>query len=122
MPAADQTFLGIAMVGTSLVFYKIPITQTPADDLAYGRYPAQPTIVQRLVPPVQNENTYKRLGMIPLEKRRIVFRCLEGMRELLDNGRATSRNRLFVVFQSWTAWAFLVISILLAIALASRTS
>lgn len=71
------------MVGTSLIFYKIPITRALITAVITAQYPAQPTIVQRFVPPVANPIHYARDGMRPLDNRLIVFECLEAMRALM---------------------------------------
>lgn len=83
VPLAHCTIPAMTMVGPCPVFYKVPVTQDLVDALVTGQYPAQPTIVQRLVPPVPDPNSYRRRGMTPLENRRIVFQCLEAMRGLL---------------------------------------
>ena len=82
-PLPQQTFPAITMVGPCPIFYKIPVTQALVDALITSQYPVQPTIVQRLVPPVPDPNSYRRHGMNPLENRGIVFQCLEAMRALL---------------------------------------
>lgn len=82
-PLLQQTFPAITMVGPCPVFYKIPVTQALVDALITSQYPAQPTVVQRLVPLVPDPDSYRRQGMNPLENRGIVFQCLEAMRGLL---------------------------------------
>ncbi|KIL62602.1 hypothetical protein M378DRAFT_80878 [Amanita muscaria Koide BX008] len=82
-PLPQKTFPAITMVGPCPIFYKIPVTQALVDALITAQYPPQPTIVQRLVPPVPDPSSYRRHGMNPLENRRIVFQCLEAMRGLL---------------------------------------
>ena len=79
----QQTFPAITMVGPCPIFYKIPVTQALVDALITAQYPTQPTIVQRLVPPVPDPISYRRQGMNLLENRVIVFQCLEAMRGLL---------------------------------------
>ncbi|KIL66756.1 hypothetical protein M378DRAFT_9825 [Amanita muscaria Koide BX008] len=83
-PLAQETLLGITMVGASLIFYKIPITQALITAVITGQYPAQSTIIQRFVPPVANLIHYARDGMRPMGNRLIVFQCLEAMRALMD--------------------------------------
>ncbi|KZP13939.1 hypothetical protein FIBSPDRAFT_797247 [Athelia psychrophila] len=83
LPLAQETLLGITMVGASPIFYKIPITQALVTAVITAQYPAQPTIVQRFVPPVANPIHYMRDGMRPLDNRLIVFQCLETMRDLM---------------------------------------
>lgn len=81
-PRAQETLKAITMVGTSPIFYKIPVNQALVDAIATSQYPPQPTIVQRFVPPVSNPNRYKSEGMRPLDNRRIVLQCFEAMRAL----------------------------------------
>ena len=83
LPLAQETLLGITLVGTSPIFYKIPITLALIAALITAQYPAQHTIVQRFVPPVANPIHYMRDGMRPLNNRLIVFQCLEAMRALM---------------------------------------
>lgn len=83
LPLAQETLLGITMVGASPIFYKIPITLALVTAVVTAQYPAQPTIVQRFVPPVANPIHYARDGMRPLGNRLIVFQCLEAMRALI---------------------------------------
>lgn len=83
LPTAQEILLGITMVGASPIFYKIPITQALITAVNTAQYPAQPTIVQRLVPPVANPIHYAREGMRPLGNRVILFQCLEAMRDLM---------------------------------------
>ncbi|KZP08550.1 hypothetical protein FIBSPDRAFT_802949 [Athelia psychrophila] len=80
---AQQTIPAITMVGPRPIFYKVPVTQALVSALITGEYPAQPTVVQRLVPPVPDEEAYMIHGMNPLADRHIVFQCLEAMRGLL---------------------------------------
>ena len=47
-----KEFPGIAMMGISPISYRIPITQALLEAVETGSYPTNPTIVQRLVPPV----------------------------------------------------------------------
>ena len=82
-PLAQETLLGITMVGASPIFYKIPITLALVTAVITAQYPAQPTIVQRFIPPVANPIRYARDGMRPLGNRLIVFQCLEAMRALM---------------------------------------
>ncbi|KAE9399338.1 hypothetical protein BT96DRAFT_858424 [Gymnopus androsaceus JB14] len=82
-PLAQQIIPAMTMVGPRPIFYKVPVTQDLVSALVTGQYPAQPTVVQRLVPPVPEEEAYMIHGMNPLVDRRIVFQCLEAMRTLL---------------------------------------
>lgn len=74
---SQQTFPAITIVGPCPIFYKIPVTQALVDTLITAQYPKQPTIVQRLVPPVPYPDLYSRHGLNPLENRAIVFGGVE---------------------------------------------
>lgn len=82
-PLAQEIIPAITMVGPRPIFYKVPVTQALVSAIITAQYPAQPTIVQRLVPPVPDEEAYIIYGMNSLVDRRIVFQCLEAMRGLL---------------------------------------
>ncbi|PPQ83398.1 hypothetical protein CVT25_003845 [Psilocybe cyanescens] len=83
-PRSLWTFYGIALTGSAPFFYKIPVTEDLVNDVVSGKYPAEPVIVQRLVPPVQDQRHYHQQGMMPVENRRIVFQCLEALRGVLS--------------------------------------
>ncbi|CAA7265002.1 unnamed protein product [Cyclocybe aegerita] len=78
-PLAQRTLPAMTMVGSCPAFYKIPVTQSLVDALVTAQYPAESTVVQRLVPLVPNLNQYRRHGMNPLGNSRIVFQCLEAL-------------------------------------------
>ncbi|KAF9446364.1 hypothetical protein P691DRAFT_733405 [Macrolepiota fuliginosa MF-IS2] len=80
----QKTFPAITMVGPCPFFYKIPVTEALVNALVTAQYPTQPTIVQRLVPPVPDISSYRRHGMNLLENRGIAFQCFEAMRGLLE--------------------------------------
>ena len=80
---AQETLLGITMVGASPIFYKILITQALVTAIITAQYPARPTIVQRLIPLLRTRFDYARDGMRPLGIRAIVFQCLEAMRDIM---------------------------------------
>ncbi|KAF8909712.1 hypothetical protein CPB84DRAFT_1673391 [Gymnopilus junonius] len=73
----------ITMVGSSPIFYRVPVTTTLLNALVTATYPAEETIVLRYIPPVPNPETYRDLGMRPLANRRIVLQCFEGFKSLL---------------------------------------
>ncbi|KAF9074009.1 hypothetical protein BDP27DRAFT_1215103, partial [Rhodocollybia butyracea] len=77
VPLPQQIILGITMVGPRPIFYKIAVTQDLVSALITAQYPAQPMVVQRLVPPVADQDPYLSYGMNPLEDCHTVFQCLE---------------------------------------------
>lgn len=82
-PLTQETLLCITMVGASMIFYKIPITQGLITVILTAQYPTQPTIIQRFVPSVANLIHYARGGMRPLGNCLIIFQCLEAMQALM---------------------------------------
>lgn len=78
-PMQEDRYIGIVMVGVAPRFYKVVITRALVDAVRYGQFPAEETIVRRLVPPVPapNVNDYLREGMLPLLNRRACFQCFE---------------------------------------------
>ncbi|KZT20547.1 hypothetical protein NEOLEDRAFT_1075491, partial [Neolentinus lepideus HHB14362 ss-1] len=79
-PLLSAVMLGITMIGTSPTFYKMPVSEDLFTAVVSGQYPATPTTVERLVPPVPDLSTYRMQGMKPLVNRRVVFQCFEAFR------------------------------------------
>ncbi|KAH8831918.1 hypothetical protein DL96DRAFT_1667921 [Flagelloscypha sp. PMI_526] len=65
------------------LFYKIPISNALVEAVSTAQYPAQPTVVQRLLPPVPDVDFYLDQGLNPLENRIIVLKCCEALKGLL---------------------------------------
>jgi hypothetical protein len=76
----SKTFVGITMVGSAPIFYKIPVTEELLTCLATSQYPPHPTIVQKFFPPVPNLSKLSNDGMRPLVNRCIIFRCFEAFK------------------------------------------
>ena len=79
----SQTIPAIAMVGISPVFYRVIVTTALIDALVTSTYPVETTTVLRYVPPVPDPENYATEGMRPLENRRVVFQCLEALKEII---------------------------------------
>lgn len=75
--------LGITMVGTAPIFYRVIVTERLLRALKHGSYPDEETIVLRFVPPVPQREDYLSFGMRPVANRRIVFQCFEGLKTLM---------------------------------------
>ncbi|TDL16367.1 hypothetical protein BD410DRAFT_795488 [Rickenella mellea] len=84
-PLRSQDIMGVAMVGSAPVFYKIRVTKALLDHVAAGTYPPMPTIIQKLIPPVPlaNRSGYRTDGMVPLDNRRVVMRCFAAFKDLI---------------------------------------
>ena len=82
-PLESKTFAGITMVGTTPNFFRIPVTQQLIVALATAQYPAEPTIVHKLVPPVPDHTTILEQGMLPLANRRIILQCFEAFKQFV---------------------------------------
>jgi hypothetical protein len=68
------------MVGVVPVFFRIPITMELVHCVQAGRHPAQPTNVQRCIPPVPNPDAYPEEGLVPLANRVVVMQCFEAFK------------------------------------------
>jgi hypothetical protein len=71
------------MTGVAPRFYKLPITAVLVTAVAESQYPQHTTVVECLIPPVLNEQDFLRVGMVPLDNRRVCSRCFEALRHLL---------------------------------------
>ena len=74
------------MIGTAPVFYRIVIDQNLAHNIDR---PGQSLTVKKLVPPVADLGRYMVDGMVPLENRQVVFRCLNQFRKFVSDGDFT---------------------------------
>ena len=73
----------LTLTGTVPTFYKIPVTDTLLYSIITVQFPPQPTVVQRLIPPVPNITRLFKDGMRPLENRRIILQCLEAFKQFI---------------------------------------
>lgn len=78
-----KDFPCIAMIGTAPVFYRILITQSLSENL---HRPGQTLVVKKLIPPVPDMGRYIVDGMVPLENRKIVFKCWELFKMFVSHG------------------------------------
>ena len=78
-----KVFAGITLSGTVPIFYKIPVTDALLYSITTAQFPPQPTVVQRLVPPVQNIAKLFVDGMWPLENRHIILQCFEAFKQFI---------------------------------------
>jgi hypothetical protein len=76
----EITFPAITMIGTSLVFYKIPVTADLSLNVELGMYPATETRVLRYVPKLPRRNSE---GMRPLANRVELLKCLQAFKQFL---------------------------------------
>jgi len=74
---------GIIMIGTAPIFYKIHVTAALIECIETAQYPAQVTIMRKLVPPVQRPLELQEEGMRPLDSRAVVFSCFEAFRQFI---------------------------------------
>lgn len=81
LPALPRTLMpGITMVGTSPIFYRIPVSTQLLDALVTASFPEDETVVLKFIPPVPNVERYFSDGMRALENRRIVLQCFEAFK------------------------------------------
>ncbi|KAJ6582040.1 hypothetical protein B0H19DRAFT_903728, partial [Mycena capillaripes] len=72
---AEKVFACKIMTGSALTFYKIPVSDTLLESVEIAQYPTQAIIASKFVPPVRDPSTHLARGMVPLDNRRIFFRC-----------------------------------------------
>ncbi|KAF8964281.1 hypothetical protein BDZ97DRAFT_1660604 [Flammula alnicola] len=81
LPALPPTLmLGITMVGTAPIFYRIPVSTKLLDALVTASFPEDETIVLKCIPPVCAVESYFSDGMRPLDNRHIVLQCFEAFK------------------------------------------
>ncbi|KZV66568.1 hypothetical protein PENSPDRAFT_755597 [Peniophora sp. CONT] len=81
-PATSHTFPGIVMVGTTPVFFKIPVTEELRAAVSEGVYPNTPTIVERLVAPLPDPSQSDR-GLQAVANRQLLLQCFEALKAYL---------------------------------------
>ncbi|PPQ87155.1 hypothetical protein CVT25_000145 [Psilocybe cyanescens] len=76
---------GIVMIGSAVVFYLIPVTDTLEKAISTASYPTEETIFFRFIPPVPDSSHYgdHGKGMRPLENRHIVLQCFEAFKKFV---------------------------------------
>ena len=74
---------GIVLIGTTPIFYKIPVTVDLVLHIAQGNYPPQPTIISAHVPVVPRPNHRYSEGMKPVDNREAILRCYEAFKGIV---------------------------------------
>lgn len=81
---ALQDSVGIPLIGTAAIFYRILVIARLVREVAAGSTPTTTTIVRRRIPPmITNMLDYLTEGMGPLQNRRIVFHCFLALKTLM---------------------------------------
>ena len=83
-PIYHKVMPGITLKGTSPIFYKIPVTAQLAQSIAFGVYPATPTIVHAHLPAVARPARRLSEGMKPLDNRACIFSCYEAFKRFVN--------------------------------------
>ncbi|KAH8993684.1 hypothetical protein EDB92DRAFT_1852742 [Lactarius akahatsu] len=83
-PIRAKIIPGIVIFGTTPTFYKISVTQDLVDAVEGARYPANPTIVHKLIPPVEDLYGLDMDGMQPLNNRAVILGCFEAFKQFVD--------------------------------------
>jgi hypothetical protein len=78
-----KTIPGITMIGSTPTFYKINVTQDLLYAVETGQYPANPTTVYKLVPPVDDLSRLRQNGMKPLNNRAVILGCFEAFKQFV---------------------------------------
>jgi hypothetical protein len=80
LPVQDSGIIpGITLIGTSPTFYKIPVTSALRMSILSGMYPAQPTVVERCVPPIPDP-TLRMRGLVPVVNRKFLLQCFDAFK------------------------------------------
>jgi hypothetical protein len=74
---------GIVMVGTSPMFFKIPITQALSTHVHHGTYPLEETYVTYCYPPIPHPSCQYSEGMKPLDNRCEILKCYEAFKVIV---------------------------------------
>jgi hypothetical protein len=75
------TIPGIVMVGTMPTFYKIDVTPALVEAVETAKYPAQTTIVHKLVLPIELADG----GMSTLDNRGVLLGCFEAFKQFMSH-------------------------------------
>lgn len=74
---------GIIIVGTSPMFFKIPVTKTLLMHIQQGTYPSEETWVTYCHPPIPRPDPLRSEGMKPLDNRRKILKCVEAFKAII---------------------------------------
>ncbi|KAF8421905.1 hypothetical protein L210DRAFT_3572291 [Boletus edulis BED1] len=83
VPLDTQTILGIMIVGTTPIFYRIPVTRDLIEHIAQGTYPPNATYVTCCQPPVPRPDCLYSEGMKPLDSRYQIRSCYEASKPII---------------------------------------
>ncbi|KAH8999051.1 hypothetical protein EDB92DRAFT_1832182 [Lactarius akahatsu] len=83
-PIVHKMIPGITLLGTSPVFYKIPVTTQLAQSVELGLYPSEPTIVHTHLPKLARPSRRLSEGMKPLDNRAIILSCFEALKKFVN--------------------------------------
>ena len=82
-PIQAKIIPGITMIGSTPTFYKITITQNLVEAIETAQYPANPTTMHKLVPPVDDPARLSQNGMKPLNNRAVILKCFEAFKQFV---------------------------------------
>jgi hypothetical protein len=82
-PIRVKTIPGITVIGSTPTFYKITITQDLVEAVETAQYPANPTTVHKLVPPVEDLARLSQNGMKSLNNRVVILKCFEAFKQFV---------------------------------------
>ncbi len=74
---------GITLIGTTPIFYKIPVSVELVRHVARGTYPSQSTIVSGHVPAVPRPFRRYSEPMKPVDTREAILRCYEAFKAVV---------------------------------------
>ncbi|KAH9178554.1 hypothetical protein EDB89DRAFT_2239181 [Lactarius sanguifluus] len=83
-PIVHKMIPGITLLGTSPMFYKIPMTTQLAECVELGFYPSEPTIVHTHLPKLVQPSRRLYEGMKPLDNRAIILSCFEALKKFVN--------------------------------------
>ncbi|KAL0945084.1 hypothetical protein HGRIS_014922 [Hohenbuehelia grisea] len=81
----SMTFPGLTLIGSTPTFYKITVTEELLIALATAQYPATPTIVERLVPPIPDPTSFQSKGMLNLNNRIVALQCFQAFKGVVHD-------------------------------------
>ncbi|KAF8870557.1 hypothetical protein BD779DRAFT_1455129 [Infundibulicybe gibba] len=87
----SQTFPAMTIARTTILFFRITVTQDLLAAIESGAYPTNATIVHQFIPLFPPEMDYFSKGMVPLESRRTLFQYLEAFKQFCMSFVAVSR-------------------------------
>ncbi|TFK81058.1 hypothetical protein K466DRAFT_532260 [Polyporus arcularius HHB13444] len=84
MPIIESKVMpGITLIGTTPIFYKIPVSVELVRHVARGTYPSHSTIVSGHVPAVPRPFRRYSEGMKPVDTREAILRCYEAFKAVV---------------------------------------